>query len=71
MKRTERIGALIRILTENPSKPFALRYFCDMFGCAKSSISEDIHLTSFTITRSWASCPESSPGSSGTAALTT
>ncbi len=42
MKRTERIGAIIKILSDSPSKPFGLSYFCDLFGAAKSSISEDL-----------------------------
>ncbi len=42
MKRTERVGAMIQILTGSPSKTYSLQYFCDLFGAAKSSISEDI-----------------------------
>ncbi len=49
MKRTERIGSLIKILTETPSKPYSLQYFCDLFNCAKSSISEDIRAASQAI----------------------
>ena len=42
MKRTERVGAIIKILTDTPNKSYTLQYFCDLFGAAKSSISEDI-----------------------------
>ena len=42
MKRTERVGALIKILTSSPNKIYSLQYFCNLFGAAKSSISEDI-----------------------------
>lgn len=42
MKRTERVGAIIKILSENPNKLYSLSYFCDLFHAAKSSISEDI-----------------------------
>lgn len=42
MKRTERVGAIIKILTETPNKIYTLAYFCNLFGAAKSSISEDI-----------------------------
>ena len=42
MKRTERVGAMIQILTGSPNKPYSLQYFCDLFNAAKSSISEDI-----------------------------
>ncbi len=42
MKRTDRVGAIIKILTQNPSRVFSLGYFAEKFGAAKSSISEDI-----------------------------
>ena len=42
IKRNERIGALIKILSDQPNKVFTLSYFCDIFFAAKSSISEDI-----------------------------
>jgi len=44
MKRTERVGAIIKILTENPNKLYSLGHFCDLFNAAKSSISEDIQV---------------------------
>lgn len=65
MKRTERIGAIIRILTENPSKPFALNYFSELFGCAKSSVSEDIHVASRTISFTGTGSLETIPGAKG------
>ncbi|WP_053955544.1 pur operon repressor [Inediibacterium massiliense] len=42
IKRNGRIGALIKILCENPNKIFTLSYFTNKFNAAKSSISEDI-----------------------------
>lgn len=42
MKRTERVGAMVQILCQNPNKNFSLGYFCDLFQAAKSSISEDV-----------------------------
>lgn len=42
MKRTERVGAMLQILRENPNKVYSLGHFCDMFDCAKSSLSEDV-----------------------------
>ena len=42
MKRAERVGAMISILTSSPCKTYSLQYFCDLLGAAKSSISEDI-----------------------------
>ena len=65
MKRTERIGALIRILSESPSKPYSLQYFCDLFGCAKSSISEDIHTASQALKNTGTGYLETIPGAKG------
>lgn len=41
-KRTERIAAITRLLTDNPNKLFTLPQFCEKFGTAKSTMSEDI-----------------------------
>ncbi len=65
MKRTERVGALIKILTDNPSKPYSLQYFCDLFGSAKSSISEDIHTASKAIAFTGTGYLETIPGARG------
>ncbi|NLL71149.1 MAG: pur operon repressor [Epulopiscium sp.] len=40
--KNERIGAIIHILTEHPKKIFTLNYFGELFGCAKSTLSEDL-----------------------------
>lgn len=42
MKRNERVGAIIKVLSGSPNKIFTLNYFTDRFDAAKSSISEDI-----------------------------
>ncbi len=42
LKRNERIGALIKILCDDPSEMFTLSFFTDKFNVAKSTISEDI-----------------------------
>lgn len=42
MKRMERTGTIIKILSENPGKLFSLNYFTNLFGAAKSTVSEDI-----------------------------
>lgn len=44
MKRTQRVGAIIKTLTNSPNTLYSLQYFCDTFDVAKSSISEDIHM---------------------------
>lgn len=42
LHRNERIGAITKILCDNPNKIFTLNYFTDLFNAAKSTISEDI-----------------------------
>ena len=44
IKRNERISAMIKVLSDAPNKIYTLSYFSDMFGAAKSTISEDIDL---------------------------
>lgn len=44
VKRNERIGAMIKILSATPNKSYTLTYFSDLFGSAKSTISEDIDI---------------------------
>lgn len=41
-KRTDRIGIMIKMLTDNPCKMLSLSSFSDLFSVAKSSVSEDI-----------------------------
>jgi len=41
-KRNERIGAMVKILTNRPNHIYTLQYFCELFSAAKSTISEDI-----------------------------
>jgi purine operon repressor len=49
IKRSERLGAMSAALIASPNKIHTLGTFCDMFGAAKSTISEDVELlrTSF------------------------
>ena len=42
VKRNERMTIIIRILSQQPNRLFALSYFCNLFGASKSTISEDI-----------------------------
>lgn len=46
MKRTHRVIATTKILSENPNKTYSLNYFSELFSCAKSSISEDLQIIS-------------------------
>lgn len=44
IRRNERMAAMTKILSSAPNKIFTLSHFCDMFGAAKSTMSEDIDL---------------------------
>ena len=51
IKRNERLGALTKILTDTPNRIHTLGEFCELFGAAKSTISEDIDLVSTSFER--------------------
>ena len=51
IKRNERLGAMTRILTETPNRIHTLGEFCDLFGAAKSTISEDIDIVAASFSR--------------------
>ena len=42
IRRNERMSVMMRILTGAPGKMFTLNQFCELFGAAKSTMSEDI-----------------------------
>lgn len=65
MKRTERVGAMVKILMDSPSKLFSLQYFCDAFDVAKSSISEDIHLATSSVKATGSGYIETISGAKG------
>lgn len=44
IRRNERMAAMTRILVESPNRIFTLGYFCELFGAAKSTLSEDIDI---------------------------
>ena len=46
IKRNERLAALTKLLTASPNQLFTLSHFCEMFGAAKSTLSEDIDILS-------------------------
>jgi len=51
IKRNERLGAMTKILLDTPNRIHTLNEFCEMFGAAKSTISEDIDLVSASFKR--------------------
>jgi purine operon repressor len=44
IKRNERIGAMIKILTDRPNYIYNLNFFSEMFCASKSTISEDVDI---------------------------
>ena len=44
IKRNERLAALTNLLTASPNQLFTLSHFCELFGAAKSTLSEDIDI---------------------------
>ena len=50
IRRNERMSAMMKILSDHPNRIFTLSYFCEMFGAAKSTMSEDIDLLQKTVT---------------------
>lgn len=42
IKRSERIGVILHMLSQSPNKLFTLSYLAQQFGCAKSTLSEDM-----------------------------
>ncbi len=44
IRRNERLAAMTRILVESPNKIYTLSAFGEMFGAAKSTLSEDIDI---------------------------
>ncbi|MEG1930185.1 MAG: pur operon repressor [Anaerovorax sp.] len=65
LKRVERVGALIKILSDSPSKLFTLSYFCKLFSAAKSSVSEDIQMAKSVVSSMELGFIETVPGAGG------
>lgn len=65
MKRTARVGSIIKILSENPNKLYSLGHFCDLFQAAKSSISEDIQSAKNILNETQSGIIETTTGAGG------
>ncbi|RKD20911.1 purine operon repressor, PurR [Caminicella sporogenes DSM 14501] len=70
-RRNERIGALVKILCDNPNKIFTLNYFTNMFNAAKSTVSEDIVIIKKIMENLNLGRVETIPGASGGVRYTT
>jgi len=64
-QRNERIAALTKILSDSPSNVFTLGSFAEMFGSAKSTISEDIDILRCVFERFGMGRIETIPGAAG------
>lgn len=51
VKRSERLGAMTHLLIDNPNRIHSFSEFCELFGSAKSTISEDINLIADSLSR--------------------
>lgn len=51
VRRNERMAVLTKKLTESPNRIFTLSSFCQLFGAAKSTMSEDIDILRDVLTR--------------------
>lgn len=65
IRRLERLVILTKILTEKPSHLFSLGEFADVFGCAKSTLSEDISLIREVLEAQGAGTLETLAGAAG------
>lgn len=65
IRRNERMSAMIKILSDSPNHIFTLSYFCELFGAAKSTISEDIDLLRDTLSHYGLGELETITGASG------
>ncbi|MHC1749019.1 MAG: pur operon repressor [Cellulosilyticaceae bacterium] len=65
VQKNERIGVISSILTENPNHIFTLTYFCELFNCAKSTISEDLDVIKALFSQYELGVIETVPGAAG------
>lgn len=65
LQRNERIAVLVKILSDSPGKVFTLGSFTEMFGSAKSTISEDIDIAGDVIKKYELGAIETISGASG------
>ena len=65
LQRNERIAVLLKILFDSPGKVFNLGGFTEMFGSAKSSLSEDLDIIRNTLEKFGIGTIETISGASG------
>lgn len=65
VNRTERVSCITQILCNNPNNDYSLGQFAERFGCAKSSISEDMKLVRLAMDEMGYGYLETTSGSKG------
>ncbi len=65
LQRNERIAIMVKILSHSPCKVFTLGYFTEMFGSAKSTVSEDIDILGNIMHKFQLGNIDTIPGASG------
>lgn len=65
LQRSERIAVLMKIFSDSPGKLFTLGNFTEMFGSAKSTLSEDIDIIQNALKEFDMGTIKSIPGASG------
>ena len=65
MIRTERVCSITQILCAHPNKDYSLGYFSERFGCAKSSVSEDMKVVRASMEDTGLGYLETTSGSKG------
>lgn len=65
MKKNLRIGLILDEMTSNPCRLYESKYFCDRFGIAKSSLSEDMKVVNQVLIENGTGRIESSTGVGG------
>ncbi len=64
-QRNERLTVLMKILSDSPSKVITFNTFTEMFGSAKSTISEDVEILRNIVEKFQLGSLETIPGASG------
>lgn len=64
-KRSERVVAIMRALCAQPGRLFTLKDFVEQFGCAKSTLSEDISVVRNVLSRYGTGVVETVNGAAG------
>ena len=65
MKRSERACVIIETLVQHPNRDYSLGYFAELFDCAKSSISEDLHVVRSAVNTAGYGYIETTAGAKG------